>query len=46
MNFVSFVNEFRTPEVRSLHTGEVVGSIPTAPTIFIRIICALPADRA
>src|ERR1035437_107975 len=33
MMFVSFVNEFHALGERSLHTGEVVGSIPTAPTI-------------
>jgi hypothetical protein len=33
MMFVSFVNEFHALEERSLHTGEVEGSIPSAPTI-------------
>jgi len=37
MNFVSFVNEFQTLEERFLHTGEVEGSIPSAPTIFAHI---------
>jgi hypothetical protein len=30
---VSFVNEFQVLRERSLHTGEVEGSIPSAPTI-------------
>ena len=32
VKIVSFVNEFVTLEERSLHTGEVEGSIPSAPT--------------
>ena len=30
---------------RSLHTGEVVGSIPTAPTISLRITCRFGGSR-
>src|SRR5262249_39209351 len=32
--------------LRSLHTGEVVGSIPTAPTIFPRLFCDIGDDGA
>ena len=33
MSFVAFFYGFQMLEERSLHTGEVIGSIPTAPTI-------------
>src|SRR5665811_807396 len=37
----AFVNKFHALGERSLHTGKVEGSIPSAPTIKVRILRAL-----
>ena len=43
---IQMIGELTAAEERSLHTGEVVGSIPTAPTICIKDLAQMACKRA